>query len=254
VSEPLHHSALGPEGRPPIVLLHGFAGDHETWTNIQTALAPRRRSLAFDLPGHGGERGRAAGNARVLAEAVSASLDGLGVERAHLVGHSLGGAVASLVALESPGRAASLTLLAPGGFGAEINARLLRRFARATQEAELAAVIEELYGFETEVPRHLARRLAEQRRDPAVLEPLGAIAEAILEGTRQRVLPLDRLGELPCPVKVLWGTQDRMVPTRQCHRLPGVVATHVFPGVGHMVHLEAPHETARLILENAAGE
>jgi pyruvate dehydrogenase E2 component (dihydrolipoamide acetyltransferase) len=51
-------------------------------------------------------------------------------------------------------------------------------------------------------------------------------------------------------VKVLWGTQDRIVPTRQAHRLPGRIAIHVFEDAGHMLPLEIPDEVAFLILEN----
>lgn len=248
---PLHHSAAGEDVGTPVVLLHGFAGDHETWTAVQMGLAEKRRSLAFDLPGHGREVGcRPVGNARVMAEAVKASLDALGQTRVHLAGHSLGGAVAAVLALSDPGRVASLTLLAPGGFGNEINHRLLRRLASARTEPEIAPLIEEMFGYAARVPRFIAGRLAEQRTDPAALEPLQEIVETILDGPQQRTLPLQRLADLPCPVKILWGTQDRIVPTRQCHRLPGVIATHVFDGVGHMVHLEAPAETVRLILQN----
>ncbi len=67
----------------------------------------------------------------------------------------------------------------------------------------------------------------------------------------QKTLPREELAALPLPIRVVWGTQDRVLPTRQAHKLPGMVATHIFERVGHMVHLEIPREVTRLILLNS---
>jgi len=237
----------------PIILLHGFGGDRQTWLNIQTGLAPQKRSLAFDLPGHGEALDwPKIGHAGISAKAVSQSLEALDLKRVHLVGHSMGGAVAALVALRSPELVASLTLLAPGGFGPEINHRLLRRYAAATDAAEMEVLLEQFFGWEFKLPKFLAKTAAESRARPGGAATLSAIADEIIDGSVQKTLPRDEMAALPMPIKVLWGTQDRVLPTRQAHKLPGIVATHIFERVGHMVHLEIPKETVRLILQNAA--
>jgi len=244
-----------PKNRAPIVFLHGFGGDSLTWVNIQTGLQARRRTIAFDLPGHGKALGwPRIGNAGVSAKAVAASLDALTLDRVHLVGHSMGGAVACLVALKAPERIASLTLLAPGGFGPEINHKLLRRYAAATEPHELEVLLEQFFGWEFELPRMLVRHAAEMRAKPGASETLQAIVEEIIDGNVQKTLPLDGLADLGLPIRVIWGTQDRVLPTRQSHRLPGVIATHVFERVGHMPHLEVPQAVIRLIRETAAAE
>jgi len=253
----LPHVARGPEGRPPIVFLHGFAGDHETWISQMIGLEHRRRVIAFDLPGHGAALDwPRVGHAGVSAEAVIASLDGLGIERFHLVGHSMGGATATIVALKlaEARRLASLTLLAPGGFGPEINHRLLRRFAAAIDEHEIHALLEQFFGFEKPVPLAAASRIAETRRDPRVPATLSTICEAILDGERQKSFDLARLAELPHPVRLVWGDQDRVLPLRQAHAVPGIVGVHVFAGVGHMPHLEVAREVTRIVAEAAAAE
>ncbi|WP_417687843.1 alpha/beta fold hydrolase [Roseibium sp.] len=236
----------------PIVLLHGFGGDKLTWANIQTAVAASKRSIAFDLPGHGQALyWPKIGNAGVSAKAVAQSLEELGLGRVHLVGHSMGGAVAALVALRNPDLVASLTLLAPGGFGPEINHRLLRRYAAATDPAEMEMLLEQFFGWEFKLPKLLAKTAAESRARPGAVETLAAIAEEIIDGDVQKTLPRKELSELPMPIKVVWGTQDRVLPTRQSHKLPGIIATHIFERVGHMPHLEIPQEVTRLILQNA---
>ncbi|MEJ8475758.1 alpha/beta fold hydrolase [Roseibium algae] len=236
----------------PVVLLHGFGGDRQTWLNIQTAISPTRRSLAFDLPGHGKALDwPRIGHAGIAAKAVAVSLDALELEKVHLVGHSMGGAVASLIALKDPERIASLTLLAPGGFGPEINHKLLRRYAAATDPAEMEMLLEQFFGWEFKLPKLLARSAAEARARPGAVETLKAIAEEIIDGSVQKTLPRKEMGELPMPIKVIWGTQDRVLPTRQSHNLHGIVATHIFERVGHMPHLEIPEDVARLIIQNA---
>ncbi|MEO9527564.1 alpha/beta fold hydrolase [Roseibium sp.] len=246
-------ASTDPDTGAPIVLLHGFGGDKQTWINIQTGLASAKRSLAFDLPGHGDALGwPRIGNAGVSAKAVARSLEALGLTRVHLVGHSMGGAVAALIALRDPELVASMTLLAPGGFGPEINHRLLRRYAAATDPDTMETLLEQFFGWEFKLPKFLARTAAESRARPGAAATLETIAGEIIDGSVQKTLPRGELAALPMPIKVVWGTQDRVLPTRQAHKLPGTVATHIFERVGHMVHLEIPQETIRLILQNAA--
>jgi len=245
-------TSTGQDAGIPVVLLHGFGGDKQTWLNIQTGLAPHKRSLAFDLPGHGDALDwPRIGNAGVAAKAVSQSLEAFDLGRVHLVGHSMGGAVASLIALRNPDLVASLTLLAPGGFGPEINHRLLRRYAVATDPGMMEVLLEQFFGWEFKLPKFLAKTAAEARERPGAAATLQTIAEEIIDGSVQKTLPRNELAALTMPIKVLWGTQDRVLPTRQAHKLPGTVATHIFERVGHMVHLEIPKETTRLILQNA---
>ena len=115
-----------------VLLVHGYGGDRNSWLFLQEPMAARYRVYALDLPGHGtsakdvgtgpdrpdsGGAGGSGSTLAVLADAVTGVLDALGAERAHLVGHSMGGAVALAVAARDPGRIASLTLIAPSGFG-----------------------------------------------------------------------------------------------------------------------------------------
>ena len=244
--------SAGPDSGAPVVLLHGFGGDRETWLDMQSALSTRKRSLAFDLPGHGEALDwPVIGNAGAAAKAVLQSLESLDLPGVHLVGHSMGGAVAALVALRQPELVSSLTLLAPGGFGPEINHRLLRRYATATDTAGMEVLLEQFFGWEFKMPKDLASTIAVSRSRPGATATLEAIVEEIIDGTVQKTLPRNELAALRMPIKVIWGTQDRVLPTRQAHKLPGVVATHIFERVGHMPHLEIPDEVTRLILQNA---
>ncbi|WP_210200363.1 alpha/beta fold hydrolase [Cohaesibacter celericrescens] len=257
MSEPqLNHVSIGPESGPAVVFLHGFAGDLTGWANLQVGLSASIRSIAFDLPGHGGSLDYPKTcNAVVAAKAVMADLNALDIEAVHLVGHSMGGAVASLIAMKQPDRVASLTLLAPGGFGPEINQSLLRNYARAEDADSIHVLLDQFFGWEFDVPKSLAEQIAVHRAKPGALAALQATAEAIIDGKVQKILPLAELGSLPIPIKVIWGTQDRVLPTRHSYSLPPRMAVHVFDRVGHMPHIEKGRDILALIRQNikAAG-
>ena len=245
------HMIRSGEGDIPVVLLHGFGGSHHAWDDIVPVLQSQRKVIAFDLPGHAGSLDfPKTGNAAVAAKAVLADLADAGVGRAHLVGHSMGGAAAALCGLMAPERAASLTLLSPGGFGWEVNHRLLRRYARAAGEAEIALLLEQFFGWQNPLPVGLAAGLAAQRSVKGAIQALETIVETLFENASQKRLPVADIAALPIPVKVIWGTQDRVLPTRQAHKLPGRIAVHIFEEVGHMLPHEIADDVAHLILEN----
>ena len=92
-------------GGDPVVLVHGFGGDKNSWLFVQQPLAEHHAVHALDLPGHGAsDKEVGDGSLASLADTVVGFLDALGISRAHLVGHSLGGAVVAAVARSTPGQ------------------------------------------------------------------------------------------------------------------------------------------------------
>lgn len=248
----LYSVSAGQDQDVPVVLLHGFGGSHRAWDMAIALLENDRRVIAFDLPGHAGSLDfPKVGNAAVAAKAVLADLAGSGIERVHFAGHSMGGAAAALCGLMAPERCASLTLLAPGGFGWEVNHRLLRRYAEAREPGDIAVLLEQFFGWQNELPDGLVDAMAVERAINGSTQALEKIVETLLDGTSQKRLPIDEIAALPVPVKVIWGTQDRVLPTRQAHKLPGRIAVHIFEEVGHMLPYEIPGDVAHLILENS---
>ncbi len=250
---PLPHRSRG-TGEPPLVLLHGFGGDHLAWAGIAGKLSRLRRTIAFDLPGHGAAAGWASTpNAAAAARAVIESLDAMGVTRAAFLGHSLGGAVASIVGLMRPQLVERLILLAPGGFGPEMDVGLLRRYAAASDEAAMRAVLPSFFAPAYDVPPALARLGAEARSVPGVADGLAAIVGVITRGEGQGTLPLADLAAQPFPVSLVWGDADGVLPVTQAHAAPPVFARHILPGVGHMPHIEAADLVVRIAAQALTG-
>lgn len=230
------------------MLLHGFGGCHGLWRPVREILAANARVLAYDLPGHGGSLGWPdAGPAKMAARAILADLARRGIERFHLAGHSMGGAIAALMALSEPSRIVSLALLAPGGFGAEINGRLLRRYAAATSADEIRVCLESMAGWPNPLPEETVRTLVQMRAISGQTEKLVEIAASITRDERQGVIPRDRLAGLPMPVAVVWGRLDGVLPVHQADDLPPLFGLHLIPDAGHMLPEEKPELVAEII-------
>jgi pyruvate dehydrogenase E2 component (dihydrolipoamide acetyltransferase) len=249
----ISYAGVGEDG-DVVLLIHGYGGDRNSWLFLQEPLAARYRVYALDLPGHGtSAKDVGDGSLTVLADAVTGVLDAVGAERAHLVGHSMGGAVALAVAARDPARIASLTLIAPSGFGAQINAGYLRGFADAQSRRELKPVVGQLFADESLVTRQLVDDLLAYKRLDGVDEALHALAETLLDGDAQRGDSATSLAALggAVPVTVVWGRADRIVPAAQAESVTGAISRLV-DGAGHMPHMERPAEVQAAIEETMA--
>lgn len=242
------HAKLSGTGTDPIVLLHGFGGDHTAWREIQPALAEHRLTIAYDLPAHGGSLNYPdAGSAKTAALAVLDDFKARGIDRVHLVGHSMGGAVACLVALFDPKRVATITLLAPGGFGPDINHRLLTRYAAAENREQLTACLEAMTGWYSPIRDETVEHFLTARAVPGQRQMLIEMAKGLARDGRQGLLPLEKIAELNVPVTVVWGELDNVLPVSQLEGLPTGFAVRRLPKLGHMLPDEAPAEMTRII-------
>ncbi len=232
----------------PLVLVHGFGGDLNTWMFTQPALAEARRAIALDLPGHGGSvKDVGGGDPETLADSLDAALNALGIERTHLVGHSMGGAVCALVALRQPERVASLTLIASAGLGPEINGPFIDGFIRASRRREAAEVLRQLVHDPALVSRAMIEETLRYKRLDGVAAALTAIAEAWFADGRQHLFLADRLRQLTVPVQLIWGRDDRIVPVAHAEALAAQFPAHILDAAGHLPHMERAGDVNRLM-------
>lgn len=236
----LHRLEIGKnDGSPRVVFLHGFGGEASQWKNMMKALVDKGiSSIAFDLPGHAASINYLdAGSAKIAAQAVIASLEGEGPF--HFVGHSFGGAVIALIALFKRELVASLTYLAPGGFGPEINAAVLKQFGEVRLRPQLMDVIGHFYAPRTIIARSTLDRFSGFRVRGGQTDMMIKISQMITmpEGT-QGSLPLAKVAALGIPSVVIWGDKDNIVPVGQAHNLPEA-KVHILTGIGHTLYEEA---------------
>ncbi|MHA6794139.1 acetoin dehydrogenase dihydrolipoyllysine-residue acetyltransferase subunit [Pseudonocardia bannensis] len=226
----------------PVVLVHGYGGDKNSWLFVQQPLADAHPVHALDLPGHGASsKDVGDGSLDLLASTLLGFLDAAGIGRAHLVGHSLGGAVVVAAARSAPDKVASLTLLAPAGFGGTPNAGYLRGFAAASSRRELKPLVGELFADQGQVTRQLVDDLLKYKRLDGVPAALETMLGTLLTDDDQQAIDARALLEgVEVPVTIVWGRSDAILP-----RPDGVTVELV--DAGHMPQMEAPNEVVRLI-------
>jgi pyruvate dehydrogenase E2 component (dihydrolipoyllysine-residue acetyltransferase) len=237
------------EGETTLLLLHGFGGDAENWQFNLDALATGRLILAPDLPGHGSSTKDVGTGLATLVEAATDLLDARDVGQVHVIGHSLGGLVASELALRTPERVASLTLVAPAGFGPEINRDYIDGFVAAESRRDLKPTLQMLFADESLVTRQLVDEVLRYKRLDGVSEALGLLRdELFLDGRQSRVIAKD-LETVDMPLLVVWGAQDRVLPAAQVEQAPANARVVVLDGAGHSPQLEAAGEFNRVVVE-----
>jgi pyruvate dehydrogenase E2 component (dihydrolipoamide acetyltransferase) len=250
----LRYLELGEGAGIPVLLVHGFGADLNTWMFTQPALAAGRRVVALDLPGHGGSAKEVGdGDAEGLTDAVEGALGALGIKRVHLVGHSMGGAIAALAALWQPERVASLTLIAAAGLGPEINGSFVDGFVRASRRRETSEILSLLVYDPALISRAMVEDVLRYKRLDGVTAALMKIAEAWFAGGRQSLDLTGRITALAIPVQLVWGRNDRIIPVAHAEALAARLSVHIVDGAGHLPHMEKAAEVNRIIGEFITG-
>ena len=248
----LRYARRGDDG-PAVVLIHGFGGDLDNWLFNIDALAQQSRVYAFDLPGHG-QSTKSLEDASLdgLSGALGAFLDALEIDSAHLVGHSMGAAVAANFACTSPARVDSLSLIGAAGLGTEINADYIDGFVAAESRRDLKPVLFHLFADSGLVNRSLVDDLLKYKRIDGVQEALQRLAASLFPGGVQQTVLAPRIDELGKATLVVWGAEDQVIPAAHAHNLAKATA-EVIDGAGHMVQMEQASRVNDLLLGNILG-
>lgn len=260
-------TAGGGEGLP-LLLLHGLADSAYSWRWVIPSLAATHRIYAPSLPGFGrSAKPKCKYSPEFFAAFVLSFMNAMGLERAAVVGNSLGGLIAMRLALDKPERVSALVLLDSAGLGQQIGwaLRLMtlpglgpllvhwhRTAPGARQWASSLASL--LAKHPKQLPAEWREELYEMARLPGYLEATIATARSgvNLKGQRDWEILVDRLDGLDVPVLVLWGEHDRIVPVRQTQVLSQCVAdarTVVLPDCGHIPQIEQPGRVGYLLAE-----
>jgi pyruvate dehydrogenase E2 component (dihydrolipoamide acetyltransferase) len=238
---------IGEGEGPPLILLHGFGGDINIWVFNQEALSEAGRTVyALDLPGHGqSSKDVGEGDLDTFVEILAGFMDEVGVEKAHLVGHSMGGAVAGSFALAHRERVASLVLIASAGLGEEINEDYIEGFIAANRRREMKRVLGLLFADPDLVTRRLVNDELRFKRMDGVDEALRAVADKMFPDGSQAEGP--DLSGLETPVLVIWGQDDQIIPASHTQNLSDGARIEILEDTGHMPQMESAGRTNRLI-------
>ena len=246
--KPIQYLKLGEGEGTPLLLLHGYGGDINIWVFNQEALAAERTVYALELPGHGGStKDVGDGDLASLVDVVAGFMDAMGIEKAHLFGHSMGGAVAGSFAIKHPERVQSLVLIASAGLGEEINGDYIEGFIAANRRKEMKNILALLFANPDLVTRDLVNDVIAYKRLDGVDEALRKLADKLFPNGKQADVP--DLSGVQVPMLVLWGREDQVVPVSHAQNVPDHARVEILDNAGQMPHMEAAGQANRLIGE-----
>ena len=246
----LRYAKRGDSG-PTVLLVHGFGGDLDNWLFTIDALAEGATVYALDLPGHGqSTKAMADPTLAGLSAVLRGFMDTVGIGPAHLVGHSMGGAVSMRTALDAPDRVASLSLIASAGLGPEINHAYIQGFIAATGRRDLKPMLETLFANPGLVSRQMIEDVLKYKRLDGVDGALRALSTALFDGGAQAGVLHEAVAAAGKPTLVVWGEQDRIIPAAHATTLGSNARTEVIPNAGHMVQMEAAGTVNALLKEH----
>lgn len=243
----LHVRDSGSRSAPAVILIHGFGASLQTWDAWAAGLDRDHRVIRFDLPGSGLSLPDPNDNytdARSI-ELLLALMDRLGVQRASIVGHSIGGRIAWFFAARHPERVDRLVLVAPDGFASsgfeygkapKVPAFLgLMRYVMP--KALLRMNLRPAYADPAQVTGALLDRYDDLIRAPGA-------RQALLDRMRQTVLvdPRPLLAAIRAPTLLVWGARDAMIPlANSADYLKTISNSRLvsFPDSGHLPQEEA---------------
>lgn len=244
----LRYLQVGDGDGTPIVFIHGYGGDLNNWMFNQEALSDGRTSYAVDLPGHGGStKDVRDGGLAELAAAVSTLLAAKEVNQAHLVGHSMGGAVSLHMALHQPDKVASATLIAPGGLGPDINMDYINGFIDQKRAKKLRAVMELLVADANAITSEMVEDVIKYKRLDGVSAALTTLRDKLFADGQQADSLRDGLGNAGPSIQVIWGRQDQIIPASHGEGLPDNIKVTIYEDAGHMPHMEKASEVNETI-------
>ena len=243
--------------RPVLLLVHGMAGSSATWREVMPALSQRYMVVAPDLPGHGeSDKPRQDYSLGAHANSLRDLLVAIGVERATLVGQSLGGGVAMQLAYQHPRHCERLVLVSSGGLGQEVS-WILRALSLPGVEYVMPVLFPSFVrDAGSAISRGLRRfgvrapRLEEEWRsyvsliDSETREAFIRTLRSVVNVGGQAVSANDRLYLTSrLPTLIVWGERDGIIPVahaHEAHRAMPASQLVIFEESGHFPHVEEP--------------
>jgi pimeloyl-ACP methyl ester carboxylesterase len=237
--ETIFFSRRGHQHERHILFVHGAGGTHNIWGH-QVANLRGVGALALDLPGHGRSTGDGRATIPDYVEVIRRFLDALRLKRVVLAGHSMGGAIAQMLALTHPDRLAGLVLV---GTGARLRVTpAILEVVQSDFQGAVRTLVRYAYG-----PDASPELVDQGTREWMANRP------EVLHGdftACDRFDIMTRLGEITCPTLIITGTEDRLTPPKYAtylrDHIPGAELVLV-ERAGHMVMVEKPEAVTAAI-------
>lgn len=250
---------------PPVILLHGMGGSLEWWEYNLNALSRKFRTIAFDFPGFGfSSKSGLDFSEESHSQFMASFLNAFQLPKASLIGNSMGGLIAFLMAANYPERVDKLVLVDSAGFGAKLSFPLrlgsvfpLGEMAISVRNRTTARIfLNRLFYDSQKIPEQLIPIVLEIFSIPetrkACLQVLrsGVNLKGLKDDIWQRVLK--EASSLPHKTLIIWGVNDKVAPLSQAYVGNELIKNsklHVFDRCGHLPQVEWPEEFNQIVLD-----
>lgn len=253
----IHYKDTGPRDGPVLLLLHGFGSSLQTWDVWSSQLEQKFRVIRLDLPGFGltGPSPVNDYSEKNDLATLTRFVNKLGLSSFSVIGHSMGGKMAWGLAAAEPDRVKALVLMAPDGFpdAKDIGSKpyempsVMGLMKFCLPKLLVRKSIEPAFFNPNALTDHLVNRYYDMLRAPGV-------RAAILDRGNQTVYtdPVPRLKRITAPTLLIWGEQDRLIPSSNAKSYAGVLPvskTVLLPNLGHLIQEEQPEVGLRQVTE-----
>lgn len=242
----------------PIVCLHGIGGSQDSFHPQLNALSDTHRVLAWDMPGYGQSPLLDPTTFTTLTQALASWLDALGIQKAHIVGHSIGGMIAQELAITHPERVASLALLATtASFGGRDD-----RFKQDFLAARLKPLDEGL-SMSRLAERFVPEIVGSDAKETAItaaVDTMRRVPTATYRAIMQCLVQFNRYHDsalIRQPCCLIAGSEDNNAPAKTMKKMADKIPdSHFFEltQVGHLLNLEAPERCNRILRHFFSGQ
>jgi len=239
-----------------VILLHGFTADKNNWLRFTENVAPKYRVIAIDWPAHGESTFTEKADYTLVTQAnrLKMIVDRLNIEKAHVVGNSMGGAIAAIFASYYPEHTRTLTLMNSGGAD---NPNTFSKLEKGLKEGKNILVVEKPEDFDNAfalgmskpptIPWFLKSAMAERSAQRS--ERFKYVFEQLYTGIEGK--GTDYLARIQAPTLIMWGQEDHILDVGNASIFDEVIPNSqvlIYEGIGHLPMLEAPEQSAHDIV------
>ncbi len=239
------------QGGVPVICLHGIGGSYASFMPQLKSLATQQRVIAWNMPGYGNSPLLHETTFANLADALVGFMGAMSIDKAHLLGHSIGGMIAQELALSYPERVVSLALLGTtSAFGGRDDSFKQKFLAARMKPLDAGLTMPDL-------AQRFVPEIVGSRAPAAVIEAATATMSAVPEATYRVIMAclvsFDRYqdtAKLTMPACLIAGSEDNNAPAASMQKMTVKMPRaefHVLEGVGHLINLEAADECGELL-------
>jgi 3-oxoadipate enol-lactonase len=232
----------------PIIFIHGYPLDHTIWLPLVPELEKNGRLILPDLRGHGQSPAPAGVySMELLAADILVLMDRLGLQKAAIAGHSVGGYIALHFARDYPERLAGLALVASHCFSDPLE----RKQNRLDTAEKVERTGKTDFIAESMLPGLTPDKELQGKLKPIIEKTRPSGVAGILRGMAQRSDTCNVLSNLDVPAVIIAGQLDKHLPVEKAQQLADLMKRpwlEIISGAGHMPMMEAPHKVSQILL------